>query len=999
MNASQRARVGRASAVAVGVAVLVGGIVPARAAQAAPGLPLLGARALADAFGGHANDYVLVHEAGGAAGSVGWAGKYVDQRTGEIHEVRRDGDGASVGARLTELAGDSPSLTALERKGDAELIAAVAAAGDAPAVGAAAVEEGGGPDAPAPVATTIPAGVWLSVDTTPAEQAVAAAHPELVWDGGMPLVDDLETARTIRAELEAARGELRAIAFAELRAQVEALGGVVAYESTAAPLAYVDLPAPSVAPLAELPLVSTIGLERTWTPAMSSAGPAAQADWTGGSEDLGTGVRVAVVEYHNVRNSGDLAGRVVASGSTSGALAYATGSTFDHPTWVAGAIAGQSPSFPGVAPGALIVSASTGGGGASVTRDRNIIAAADWAANAGGGNADIVNASIGQDTATGSEEARRYFDALVHEQGRLAVAAAGNFVTFGNWNIVSPGTAYNVLTVGGIDDRGTADRNDDRIWYAPGSNGSNYRDVPGSPWNPHGDYNKPNVVAPAPSVRTANGLVASGTSISSPIVAGIAAQLMARSPSLALRPEATRAIIMAGAINHSPMPDGSVNADHEGTGTASAVWANRVLHAGDGPWGGHRFGTMVPGETLSQEIAVVAGQRVKVVISWNSRTSGSDIASRTDRLMADLDLRVFQPDGAVASSLTFDNNYEWVEFTASRTGTARIEVGARRFEAPSERYGLAWAKWSVGTPVRLAGPDRYATAAAISAAHYGPGVPVAYVATGRNFPDALAGVPAAGIHGGPILLTDPTALPQATRNELARLQPQRIVVLGGWAAVSPEVASALQAYASQPVERLEGATRYETAAAISRATFGASPPAAFIATGQAFPDALAAGPPAIVTRGPVLLTRPNELPQATRDELARLRPQTIYLMGGTGAVSDGVAAELRAYTSGAVVRLAGADRYATAVAVSAAFFGRPTSAYLATGRNFPDALAAGPPAGANGSPLLLISDSSVPQVVTGELRRLEPPRCFLNGGSGVIGEGVVTYLIALLGRP
>lgn len=989
----------RASTAAVGVALLIGATVPARAAAAPPSLAALATRDLARTFGGYPNDYALIHEARGTARSGGWAAKYVDERTGEIHEVRRDPGGQPVDGRLTHSDDGSGARAALELKGDAELIAAVAhASAEIQARAGAGLDDGTAASAET-IGTMIPAGVWLSVDTASAEQAVAAAHPEHVWEGGMPMAADLATARTLRAELDAARAAVRADAFAELRAQVELLGGSVAYESTAAPLAYVDLPASSVAALAELPLVSTIGLERTWTPAMSSAAPAAQADWTGGGDDQGAGVRVAVVEYHNVRNSGDLAGRVVASASTSGALAYATGATFDHPTWVAGAVASQSASFPGVAPGAVIVSASTGGGGASVTRDRSIIAAADWAANAAGGDADIVNASIGQDTATGSEEARRYFDALVHEQGRLAVAAAGNLVTFGNWDIVSPGTAYNVLTVGGIDDRGTADRNDDRLWYHPGSNGSNYRDVPGSPWNPHGDYNKPNVSAPAPSVRTANGLAASGTSISSPIVAGIAAQLIARSPSLALRPEATRAIVMAGAINHSPMPDGSLNADHEGTGTASALWANRVLNAGDGPSGGHRFGAMVAGETVTQEIAVVAGQRVKVVVSWNSRTSGSDIASRTDRLTADLDLRVFQPDGAVASSVTFDNNYEWVEFTASRSGTARIEVRATRFEASAERFGLAWAKWSVGTPVRLAGADRYGTAAAISAAHFGPNVPVAYVATGRNFPDALAGVPAAGIHGGPVLLTEPTALPQATRNELARLQPQRIVVLGGWAAVSPEVAAALQAYTPRPVERLEGATRYETAAAISRATFGTGPPAAFIATGETFPDALAAGPAAIVTGSPVLLTRRDGLPQATRDELARLRPQAIYVMGGPGAVSDHVAAELRAYTSGPLTRVAGADRYATAASVSATFFARPPAAYLATGRNFPDALAAGPAAGINRAPLLLIADSSVPSVVAADLRRLEPPRCYLNGGPAVIGDGVATYLTALLGRP
>src|SRR4029078_1862464 len=152
------------------------------------------------------------------------------------------------------------------------------------------------------------------------------------------------------------------------------------------------------------------------------------------------------------------------------------GGTFDHPTWVAGAIAGQNGTWKGVAPGASIVSSGTGGYSASLAYDRRIGAATDWAIAPGGGNADIVNTSLVQDTATGAEEGRRYFDSLVDQDGRLAISAAGNYVNFGGWQIGSPGTGYNVLTVGGVNDRGTASRADDRIWYLPGSNGSNWFD-------------------------------------------------------------------------------------------------------------------------------------------------------------------------------------------------------------------------------------------------------------------------------------------------------------------------------------------------------------------------------------------------------------------------------------------------------------------------------------------------------------------------------------------
>ena len=88
---------------------------------------------------------------------------------------------------------------------------------------------------------------------------------------------------------------------------------------------------------------------------------------------------------------------------------------------------------------------------------------------------------------------------------------------------------------------------------------------------------------------------------------------------------------------------------------------------------------------------------------------------------------------------------------------------------------------------RLAEPDRFATAAAVSAATSDPGVDVAFIATGANFPDGNAD----GMFAGPILLTGRDTLPQATIAEPQRLGPDFIVVLGGPAAVSTTEANQL----------------------------------------------------------------------------------------------------------------------------------------------------------------------------------------------------------------
>jgi hypothetical protein len=432
-----------------------------------------------------------------------------------------------------------------------------------------------------------------------------------------------------------------------------------------------------------------MGLEGAWSPAMSVAGSAVEANWTTTSGDTGGGIRVGVVEYHNVRETGDLAGRVAAHWAVGGTVRYTGSGSFDHPTWVAGAIASQSSSYRGVAPGSVIVSAGTGGYSPSLTYDRRIIAAADWAVSPSGGNADIVNTSLVQDTATGAEEARRFFDAISYLDGRLPISAAGNYVNFNGWHIGSPGTGYNVLTVGGINDRGTASRSDDRLWYVPGSNGSNWLDRPSDSWNSHGDFNKPNLVAPAVGVRTANGLTASGTSVATPIVAGVAAQLLSNEPSLAIWPEAARAILMAGAVHRVRMPDGSYNVDHEGVGMTSALWTARVGNTGDGTYGGYRLGALDEDSRVVQNISVRPGDRLRVALAWSSHATSS---TASDTLRADLDLRVRLPNGSVVGSYTLDNAYEFVEVAVPVGGTATLEILQSRFDASSERYGLAWAK-------------------------------------------------------------------------------------------------------------------------------------------------------------------------------------------------------------------------------------------------------------------------------------------------------------------
>jgi putative cell wall-binding protein len=99
-----------------------------------------------------------------------------------------------------------------------------------------------------------------------------------------------------------------------------------------------------------------------------------------------------------------------------------------------------------------------------------------------------------------------------------------------------------------------------------------------------------------------------------------------------------------------------------------------------------------------------------------------------------------------------------------------------------------------GNVGRLAGADRYATAAAVSASRWpADGPHTVFVATGLNFADALAAVPLAGVRDVPLLLTDPRSLSAATAAELRRLNPTQVIILGAGGAVSDAVGAQIHA--------------------------------------------------------------------------------------------------------------------------------------------------------------------------------------------------------------
>ncbi|HUH08311.1 MAG TPA: cell wall-binding repeat-containing protein [Egibacteraceae bacterium] len=314
---------------------------------------------------------------------------------------------------------------------------------------------------------------------------------------------------------------------------------------------------------------------------------------------------------------------------------------------------------------------------------------------------------------------------------------------------------------------------------------------------------------------------------------------------------------------------------------------------------------------------------------------------------------------------------------------------------------------------RLAGQNRIETAAAVSQNSFPDPAEVDTVvlATAAGYPDALAGAALAGLLGAPVLLTGSASLDSVTATEIQRLSPGRALLLGGEAALSIQIEQDLDALGIASVERLGGATRFGTAAAVAEqvAEAGVDPLHVYITEGshpdesRGWPDAVAVSGLSALKRRPILLVEADRLPSETAAALEDLDVSQATIVGGTAAVSSAV--ELAIAAAGVNVdRLPGDTRYETSFRTAVASIGagaEPAELWLATGTNWPDALSAGPAAAAAGGVLLLVSgtDLAASPLVEQWLSDHRPTQITLLGGTAAISAEVENALSALLPDP
>ncbi len=340
------------------------------------------------------------------------------------------------------------------------------------------------------------------------------------------------------------------------------------------------------------------------------------------------------------------------------------------------------------------------------------------------------------------------------------------------------------------------------------------------------------------------------------------------------------------------------------------------------------------------------------------------------------------------TKMQFSNpNVDFIGYKGLKSGAANAN-NARSFTAMAPTISKYRARTAYA---RLSGGDRYATAVAISKHGYPDASKVStlVVATGGEFPDALSAAPLAAKVGGPLLLTAPTVLSAATKTEIQRLKPSKIIIAGGTGAVSPAVETSLKGLVTSggSVVRLAGGDRYATSLAIAKYGFAATG-SAFIATGADYPDALSAGAAAGKLGAPVVLV-PGTAAAASAEAKSYLTAaavKNVYISGGTAIVSSGIQSSV---ASGRTVkRYAGSDRYNTSVLIANDHHAKGGRMYLASGLDFPDALAGAAVAGRNKAPLILSGRTCVLGSITSVQATIKPTSVYLLGGAALLAEAI-----------
>ena len=290
-----------------------------------------------------------------------------------------------------------------------------------------------------------------------------------------------------------------------------------------------------------------------------------------------------------------------------------------------------------------------------------------------------------------------------------------------------------------------------------------------------------------------------------------------------------------------------------------------------------------------------------------------------------------------------------------------------------------------GSVLRLSGSDRYATSVAISKAGWSKANTV-IIATGLNYPDALAASALTKSKDAPILLAGKNGLEQCVVEEIKRLKATQAVLVGGDDVVGTGVEAQLTDIGVS-FTRISGTDRYDTSAKVAGMIGTGS--GIILATGLNFPDALSIAPIAAIKSMPILLSPKASLDPSVSAFIAGKSIPVSYILGGSDVLSDSVAASLPNSR-----RLSGDDRYATNMSIINEFAGDLNfdTVYIATGLNFPDALSGSALAAKKNAPIILAGKDTISQEAIDLIKSKGVNNIVIIGGADVVSQNVEAAL-------
>jgi len=303
-------------------------------------------------------------------------------------------------------------------------------------------------------------------------------------------------------------------------------------------------------------------------------------------------------------------------------------------------------------------------------------------------------------------------------------------------------------------------------------------------------------------------------------------------------------------------------------------------------------------------------------------------------------------------------------------------------------------------PERLWGQSRTATAAAIAEAAFPNGAENVILASGDNYPDALAGGPLAYALDAPILLVCGSNPDEPTLKAIDDLKAKNVYILGGVNAISDGVREMLEAK-GLTVTRIADTSRFGTAVKVAEELDelrGTTPTEVFFVYAMNYPDALAVGNVAAIKGAPILyIGADGVLDDDTRAYLDGCKDtlEKIYIIGGPGVIREDAETNLGAYVD-KPERVWGHSRFETCIEVNRTFADvlDGDSLCLAYAMNYPDALAGSVFAAKHHAPLLLVDKGTLLDEQVSYVKEKAPKHVYVFGGTGVVPDEVLEQVKA-----